>query len=360
MRLKSYKVFMNFELPTHIRPAMEGRILEKYPLNALIKAAEDVSSRYRREDGRSNFQIKNEVEALSYLASRVPATYAANARVMAEIRKHCSDFSPKSILDIGAGPATASLAAGQYFETIETSRLIEPNVYLSKAGQEFFAPYLQGAEWQTKNIESVSFDKSFDIVIASYVLNEVAKNKIHGLIEKCWDACSGMMVIIEPGTPQGASIIQQVREFAVNREINILAPCPHAGECPLQFSYQQHPHPNPPPSRGRELKPSPLAGEGLDGGRWCHFAVRTSRSKLHKTLKCGDAGFEDEKFSYIVLSRQPSTPPSYRLIGYPSGTKLRELQVCSPKGAETLQVSKSHPLHKQSKKLEWGDGFDIS
>jgi ribosomal protein RSM22 (predicted rRNA methylase) len=332
MRLKSYKVFMNFELPTHIRPAMEGRILEKYPLNALIKAAEEVSSRYRREDGRSNFQIKSEVEALSYLASRVPATYAANARVMAEIRKHCSDFSPKSILDIGAGPATACVAAGQYFETIETSRLIEPNVYLSKAGQEFFAPYLRGAEWQAKNIETASFDKSFDIVIASYVLNEVAKNKLDGLIKKCWDACSGMMVIIEPGTPQGASIIQQVREFAVDRKINILAPCPHAGECPLKDT----------------------------SSRWCHFAVRTSRSKLHKTLKGGDAGFEDEKFSYIVLSRHPSTPPSHRLIGYPSGTKLRELQVCSPKGAETLQVSKSHPLHKLSKKLEWGDGFDIS
>lgn len=331
MRLKSYKVFMNFELPPHIRPAMEGRILEKHPLNALIKAAEDVSSRYRRAEGQGNFQIKSEVEALSYLASRVPATYAANARVMAEIRKHCAEFSPKSILDIGAGPATACVAACQYFETIETSMLLEPNVYLSKVGQEFFAPYLRGAEWQAKNIETVSFDKAFDIVIASYVLNEVAPNKIDGLIEKCWVACSGMMVIIEPGTPQGASIIQQVRKFAIANGIHILAPCPHSGECPLKDT----------------------------SSRWCHFAVRTSRSKLHKTLKGGDAGFEDEKFSYIVLSRHPSTPPNYRLIGYPSGTKLRELQVCSPKGAETLQVSKSHPLHKQSKKLEWGDGFDI-
>lgn len=331
MSLKPYKVFMNFELPPHIRPAIEGRILEKHSLSALTKAAEEVSSRYRREGGQGNFQIKSEVEALSYLASRVPATYAANARVMAEIRKHAADFSPKSILDIGAGPATACVAAGQYFETIQESRLIEPNIFLSQAGQDFFASFLRGAEWQNKNIESVSFDKVFDIVIASYVLNEVAPNKIDGLIEKSWAACSGMMVIIEPGTPQGASIVQRVREFAMSNNIHILAPCPHSGECPLKDT-------------------SP---------RWCHFAVRTSRSKLHKTLKGGDAGFEDEKFSYIVLSRTPSIAPNYRLIGYPSGTKLRELQVCSPKGAETLQVSKSHPLHKLSKKLDWGDGFDI-
>lgn len=331
MRLKSYKVFMNFELPPQIRPAMEGRILEKYPLSILIKAAEDVSSRYRREDARGNFQIKSEVEALSYLASRVPATYAANARVMAEIRKQCPDFKPQTLLDLGAGPATASIAVGQYFETINSSYLIEPNNYLSKVGQEFFASYLRGAEWQNKNIETSSFDKAFDIVIASYVLNEVTPNKVDGLIEKCWAASSGMMVIIEPGTPQGASIIQRVREFAITNNIHILAPCPHHGECPLKDTES----------------------------RWCHFAVRTSRTKLHKTLKGGDAGFEDEKFSYIVLSRLPSTPPNYRLIGYPSGTKLRELQVCSPKGAETLQVSKSHSLHKLSKKLDWGDGFDI-
>ncbi len=322
---------MNFELPNQIRPAIEGRILEKYPLNALIQAAEGLSSRYRREDGKGSLQIKNEVEALSYLAARVPATYAANARVMAEIVKQCPEFTPETILDIGAGPGTASIAASQSFESINVSHLIEPNLFLSGAGQELLSPYMHGAEWKRGQVESVKLDKSYDIVIASYVLNEIEIGKINGLIQKLWEACTGMLVIIEPGTPQGAGIIQQARDFAVQNGVSILAPCPHIGICPLKDTQS----------------------------RWCHFAVRTSRSKLHKALKGGDAGFEDEKFSYMVLSRVPTTPPTYRLIGYPSGTKIRELQVCSPKGVETLQVSKSHPLHKLSKKLEWGDGFDI-
>lgn len=331
MSLKPYKIFMNFELPNQIRPAIEGRILEKYPLHALIKAAESVSVRYRREDGHSGFQIKSEVEALSYLAARVPATYAATARVMAEIIRQSPDFTPQTILDIGAGPGTASMAASQSFESIQSSHLIEPNRFLSAAGQEFLSPYIRGAEWQTGQVESASLDRGYDIVTASYVLNEIQENKIKGLIQKLWMACSGMLVIIEPGTPQGASIIQQVRDFAIANGISILAPCPYISACPLKDVQS----------------------------RWCHFAVRTSRSKLHKTLKGGEAGFEDEKFSYIILYRLPVIPPDYRLIGYPSGTKLRELQVCSSKGAETLQVSKSHPLHKLSKKLDWGDGFDI-
>jgi ribosomal protein RSM22 (predicted rRNA methylase) len=214
---------------------------------------------------------------------------------------------------------------------LSESFLIEPNKFLKEAGQEFLSPFMAGAEWQTGQVETIKLDKMHDIVLASYVLNEIQPNKIGGLIQKLWTASSGILVVIEPGTPQGAGIIQRVRDFATAGGIEILAPCPHSAECPLKDT----------------------------SSRWCHFAVRTSRTKLHKTLKGGDAGFEDEKFSYIVLSRFPATPPTYRLIGYPSGTKLREMQVCSPKGAETLQVSKSHPLHKLSKKLDWGDGFDI-
>jgi ribosomal protein RSM22 (predicted rRNA methylase) len=93
---------MSFELPNTIRPTIEGRIIEKYSLSALTKAAEEISARYRREGVNGNFQIKSEVEALSYLAARVPATYAANARVMAEIRKQIPDFYPKTISGGGA------------------------------------------------------------------------------------------------------------------------------------------------------------------------------------------------------------------------------------------------------------------
>lgn len=324
---------MNVELPPTIRTVLESQILEKYPMSALTNAATDVSSRYRREGEGHNFQITSEVEALSYLVARMPATYAANTMVMSAIAKLHPEFEPKSVLDIGAGPGTSTIAARQYFDSIETAQLVEPNYHLKKAGVDYLVTPLANATWNTAKVEEFKPTGVYDLVIASYVLNEISPQKLGALIEKLWAACSGVLMILEPGTPQGAGIIQAVRDWA--RSSNgafILAPCPQSGECPLA-----------------EIET-----------RWCHFSVRTSRSKLHKVLKGGDAGFEDEKFSYIVLSRTPKERQKYRIIGHPSGTKLREIQVCAYTGtAETLQVSKSHPLHKLSKKLEWGDSFDL-
>lgn len=323
---------MNVELPVILRMALEGRILEKYPVSALTAAAEAVSARYRREGNKgAGFQLASEVEALSYLAARMPATYAANVMALSEVNKRLPDFTPTSVLDLGAGPGTSSVAVCHQFESIESVHLVEPNYHLKKAGQDILESHLPSAVWNTGKVEDFKVTESYDVVMASYVFNEIDPNKLGQLITKYWDACSGVMVILEPGTPQGAGIIQVIRNWAIAKNINILAPCPHSNACPLA-----------------EVET-----------RWCHFSVRTSRTKLHKILKGGDAGFEDEKFSYIILSRAPSVKPQYRIVGHPSGTKLREMQVCGPKGAETLQVSKSHPLHKLSKKLEWGDSFDL-
>ena len=322
---------MNVDLPPLIRNAFEGQILEKYMLSALTEAATEVSIRYRREGAGQKFQIISDIEAMSYVAARMPATYAANVMAMAKLSRGLPDFDPQSCLDIGAGPGTSTVAARQMFENLETIDLVEPNKFLRKIGQELLNEPLAGAAWHGENIESYQPSQNYDLVIASYVFNEIDQKKLGILIDKLWSSCSGAMVILEPGTPQGFGIILAIRRWAISRGINIAAPCPHMNECPLADAED----------------------------RWCHFSVRTSRSKLHKALKGGEAGFEDEKFSYIVLSRAESPRPTHRIIGHPSGTKLRELQVCGPRGAETIQVSKSHPLHKLSKKLEWGDGFDI-
>lgn len=322
---------MSYELPSSLRVELDAYALDKVGGAGLRLAAEEVSLRYRREAGR-NFQIKNEAEALSYIVARLPATYAANRRVLSEIETLLPDFAPLSVLDVGAGPGTASLAAVESFSSVESLHLVEMNRYLQQAGQDLICSRFPQVDWVNEKVEQFTPRQTYDLILSSYVLNELSLASVLQQIKKLWAMCSGCLVILEPGTPEGGSLISMIRDAMIGEEnTHLLGPCPHEVVCPLKDV------------------------EGV----WCHFSVRTSRTKLHKTLKGGDAGFEDEKFSYLVLSRFAVKPPVYRLIGHPAGAKLRELQVCGPKGAETLQVSKSHPLHKRSKKLDWGDGFDL-
>ena len=38
---------------------------------------------------------------------------------------------------------------------------------------------------------------------------------------------------------------------------------------------------------------------------WCHFTQRLPRSRAHKQIKGAELPFEDEKFSYVALTRAP-------------------------------------------------------
>ena len=43
--------------------------------------------------------------SVAYLAHSYPNNYAVNFRILYEVKKRCPDFSPKTMLDYGAGPA---------------------------------------------------------------------------------------------------------------------------------------------------------------------------------------------------------------------------------------------------------------
>ncbi|MDR3085575.1 MAG: hypothetical protein LBU47_04595, partial [Christensenellaceae bacterium] len=84
----------------------------------LQKSAKALSERYRasekRGDGKS--LLGGEAEVLGYALSRMPASYAAVHRAL-QIASEGLDLSGMgSVLDLGAGPGTASLAALSFCE----------------------------------------------------------------------------------------------------------------------------------------------------------------------------------------------------------------------------------------------------
>ena len=93
-------------------------------------------------------------------------------------------------------------------------------------------------------------------------------------------------------------------------------------------------------------------------GDWCHFAVRLDRSALHRRVKGGRLGHEDEKFSYVLASRAPVTPASGRVLRHPVTRKgLVQLEVCDSAGsAGRVVVTKRDPIaYRAARDASWGD-----
>ena len=75
----------------------------------LRRIARELSQHYR--DQSKDVHINSEARALAYIATRLPATYAAIRTVLAETARTRGDFAPATMLDAGSGPGTALWAA---------------------------------------------------------------------------------------------------------------------------------------------------------------------------------------------------------------------------------------------------------
>ncbi|MFX5494022.1 small ribosomal subunit Rsm22 family protein, partial [Acinetobacter baumannii] len=72
-----------------------------------------------------------------------------------------------------------------------------------------------------------------DLVVAGYALNEVPLDDVAGLARQLHAAATGLVGIVEPGTPKGFAVIERARGALIAAGGVVVAPCPHGGPCPL-------------------------------------------------------------------------------------------------------------------------------
>jgi ribosomal protein RSM22 (predicted rRNA methylase) len=323
------------QLPLDLQHAID-REVESKGLLTLIEARETLTDRYRgpRQKGP---HITQDSERLSYLLTRMPATYAANFKVWQAIKERAPDLAIGSLLDLGAGPGTAMWAACELFPSIKKITLIEQDSSLANFGQRLIhnsnidSHGIKEAKWIIDNLETIDSFPSHDVVILSYSIGELPPEFISKLIEKSWAAANQMLMIIEPGTPVGFERIRKIRSQLIEMKGNLIAPCPNHLPCPMS---------------GRD---------------WCHFAARVERTSLHRRLKGGTLGYEDEKFSYVAATKQPYPLPHARVLREPqrrSGHVI--LTLCTEGIVKQETLSKRHPeAYRIARKLDWGDALNI-
>ena len=112
------------DLPAELRAALALRLQGFSRTDAAGRAA-SISRTYR--DGGGSTAIRTENDALAYALARMPATYAAvtaSLNALCEIAPH---FAPKSLLDVGAGPGTATWAAAEAYSSLRAFTLLDAN-----------------------------------------------------------------------------------------------------------------------------------------------------------------------------------------------------------------------------------------
>jgi ribosomal protein RSM22 (predicted rRNA methylase) len=313
-----------------LRRAIEAE-LAHHSLASLAQAAAELSDRYRSRRPLPDRFITTETQRLAYAAVRMPATFAAARAVFAELRRRMPDTRIRSLLDLGAGPGTASWAAAEVFAELERVTLVEQDAGLIELGASLARSggqtRLERADLRRADLRAMDSFPPHDLIVCSYTLNEIEREVSRKILRLGWQAARAVAVVIEPGAMAGFDLVRTLRDDLIEAGAHLIAPCPHSRACPMP------------------------------DGDWCHFAARFERSSLHRRIKSGALGYEDEKFAYLAVSRQPASSAEARIIRRPQRhTGFVELSLCANDDLRTVTITRRDNAHwRRARKADWGD-----
>lgn len=320
-------------LPAWIGGAL-GQMLDRVSRADLRERALAASDTYRA--GGTSEVIHSDFDALAYAMVRMPATYAAvRAGLTQTINLLPSDFAPESILDVGAGPGTATWASLDAWPTVRGTAWIDRNAHLLALGRMLHtspgAPQVELAVTAGGIASALGKAAAADVVLASYALTEIAPVQASALLARLWQLSGRLLVLVEPGTPDGFKRVLSYRGQLLALGAEIVAPCSHHDTCPL-----------------------------ADAPRWCHFGVRLPRTRDHLLIKNASVPYEDEKFIYLVAAKGfgPLTR-GHRVLTTPRMSKTSvTLDLCAPGTVEMRVIARrDKDAYKAAKRIDWGDAL---
>ncbi len=258
-------------------------------------------------------------DALAYAWARMPATASVLYKILQAI-----DTPIKSIIDLGAGTGAASFVSQCLWGNELLITAVEKNQYMLEVCRKIISPH----HVINASIEEMPPIETADCVILSYVLGEVAD--FLSIFKKALVCSTNLVVVVMPGTPKGSHTIKMLRHFYIGSNSgSIQAPCTHSNNCP---------------------------------SNWCHFYARASRTRQHSFIKEGDCSFEDEPYSYLVISKNiiDYQLGAGRIISKPHVTKFStSFDVCEKNGLKEEVILKKDPRYKRTRKLKLGDIWSI-
>ena len=315
------------DLPAELKAALDAR-LHGLSRTAAAGRAAAISRAYRAGGGSA--AISSEDDALAYALTRMPATYAAMTAGLNALCGSRPGFAPASLLDVGAGPGTASWAAADAFASLQDFTLLDSNAALRALALKLCgtSSRLHGLTYRHGDARAALAESGpADLVVASYMIGETGAAERHALAELMWARTGDTLLIVEPGTPAGYATIIALRQQLIASGAHVAAPCPHEHACPLTAP------------------------------DWCHFTQRLPRSRVHRQVKAAVLAYEDEKFAYVALSRAAVEPRRARVLAQPDIGKAEvTAKLCTPAGLTVTKVPRRAKAdYADARRWRWGD-----
>ena len=314
---------MNPALPPALTAALDA-LLDGASRKDLAARAQKMSAAYR--SGATSTAIVTEADALAYAVARMPATHAAAAAVFARVAQAMPGFVPQSLLDVGAGSGAASWAAAAAWPGIAVTMLDHNPALRALARKLTDAGPLVNCEILAGELGAQK--PKADLVVASYVLAELAQAKAAAIALDLWQSAGMALALIEPGTPVGFARIRAARTALIGAGAHAAAPCTHDKGCPM-------------------VDPD-----------WCHFSQRLPRLRDHKALKGGTVPFEDERYAYVVVTRDHASSGA-RILAPPLEAKPGlTFKLCDETGLHMQFVAaRDREETRRVRRKGWGDLF---
>ena len=319
-----------------LRAATE-RIASRVDAAQLARAARGLSDAYRAapDRPRAGAAMEGDAARIAYLVTRFPGTLAAMTAAFRQVAARSGFRDARELLELGSGPGPSLWAVAPLMPALERVRLVDADHRMLALASELAdaapVPATARVETETRDLTRLRTLASADVVVVSYALGELPEPVRAAFVDAAWSLTRDTLLIVEPGTSAGFERVRHARSQLLAAGARMAAPCPHADACPIA---------------------SP---------DWCHFAARTERTRLHRQLKGGTLGYEDEKFSWVAVTRHGDvTPAEGRIIARPRvHSGFVQLRVCSRDGTGDETVSRRHgPRYRAARHASWGEVWE--